>query len=77
MTTIQIAYEVPATTVAEIGALLAAAAERQQAWNGAKFRVVRGDYTCIEHVESYDGVSLFHEIMAIIRKDEEEDEFES
>ena len=66
MTTIQIAYEVPAATVAKVEAHLAETAMRDVNWNGANFKIERADFTCIPNDESADAVSLFHEINRII-----------
>ena len=67
MTTVQIAYEVPAATVAKIEAHLAETAIRDINWNGAEFMVERADFTCIPDDDSADAVSLLHEIYGIIR----------
>lgn len=67
MTTIQIAYEVPAATVAKIEAHLAEAALRDVSWNGAQFKIERDDFTCIPGDDSAEAVSLLHEINGIIR----------
>ena len=66
MTTVQIAYEVPAATVAKVEAHLSEVALRNIAWNGAKFRIERDDYTCIPEDDSADAVSLLREINDII-----------
>lgn len=67
MTTIQIAYEVPAATVAKIEAHLDETALRDINWNGAEFKIERDDFTCIPDDDSADAVSLLHEINNIIR----------
>lgn len=67
MTTIQIAYEVPAATVAKIETHLAETALRDINWNGVKFKIERDDFTCIANDDSADAVSLLHEINSIIR----------
>ena len=67
MTTVQIAYEVPAATVTEIEVLLAETALRDINWNGANFKIERADFTCIPNDDSADAVSLFKEINSIIR----------
>lgn len=66
MTTIQIAYEVPAATVAKIEAHLADVAMRDINWNGAGFEIERDDYTCIPDDDSADAVALLHDIFNII-----------
>lgn len=67
MTTVQIAYEVPAATVAKIEAHLAETAMSDVNWNGANFKIERADFTCIPEDDSADAVSLFKEINDIIR----------
>ena len=71
MTTIQIAHEVPDEKIANIRALLAETSLRDINWNGAKFRIVRGDFTCIPKDNSSDAVSLFYAIQGIISGDYE------
>lgn len=66
MTTVQIAYEVPASTVAKIEAHLAETAIRDINWNGALFKIERDDFTCIPDDDSAAAVSLLHEINNII-----------
>lgn len=66
MTTIQIAYEVPAATVANIEALLEETALYNFNCGGAVFKIERADYTCITDDDSIDAVSLFYEIQNII-----------
>lgn len=66
MTTINIAYEVPAATVAVIEAHLADTAMRNPNWNGAEFNIERDDFTSIDE-DGYDATALLYEIFAIIR----------
>lgn len=66
MTIVQIAYEVPAETVAKIEAHLAEVALKDINWNGADFKIERDDFTCIPDDESADAVSLLIEINRII-----------
>lgn len=66
MTTIQIAYEVPAATVAKIQAHLDHVAITDCNWGGVDFQIERDDYTCISDDDSAAAVSLLHEIFAII-----------
>jgi hypothetical protein len=66
MTTISIAYEVPAATVEAIRAMLNETAKRDVNWNGADFKVVRDDFTCIEGNESYEAAALLYKIQDII-----------
>ena len=66
MTTIQIAFEIPAATVSKIEAHLAETARRDINWNGANFQIERDDFTCIPEDESAKAVTLLHEIFNII-----------
>lgn len=66
MTTISIAYEVPAATVEAIRAMLDETALRDVNWNGADFKIVRDDFTCIEGNESHQAVALLNQIQDII-----------
>lgn len=66
MTTISIAYEVPAATVEAIRAMLDETALRDVNWNGADFKIVRDDFTCIEGDESYGAAALLNRINDII-----------
>lgn len=66
MTIVQIAYEVPAATVAKIEAHLAETALRDINWNGADFKIERDDFTCIVDDESASAVCLLGEIHDII-----------
>ncbi|MTH45405.1 hypothetical protein [Intestinirhabdus alba] len=66
MTTITIANEVPAQTVAKIQAVLDDTALRDASWNGVNFQIERGDFTCIENDESAEAVRLLHKINDII-----------
>lgn len=66
MTTIQIAYEVPAATVSKIEAHLAEVALHDINGNGAEFVIERDDYTCIPDSESADAISLLQQILRII-----------
>ena len=66
MTTIQIAYEVPAATVTEIEAMLSETALRDINWNGADFIIERDDFTCIPNDKSADAVILLYAINDII-----------
>lgn len=68
MTTVQIAYEVPAVTVAKIEAHLDALAARDINWNGATFEIERSEFTCIadDSVDEYEGTKLLQEIFRII-----------
>lgn len=65
MTVIQIAYEVPAETVAKIEAHLQHVAMTDPDWNGADFIVQRDECTCIPD-ESYDSATLLTSINDII-----------
>lgn len=67
MTTVQIAYEVPAATVEKIKEHLAEVAARDINWNGVEFKIERDDFTCIPDNDSAEAVSLLHEINDIIR----------
>jgi hypothetical protein len=71
MTTIQIAYEVPAETVAKIKSHLQHVAAHDANWNGAEFQIERGDYTCMPDDDSYDATALFYSIQRIIRGEDE------
>lgn len=66
MTTIQVAYEVPAATVAKIEAHLAQVALRDVNWNGAEFKIERDDFTCIPDNDSADAVRLLGDVQRII-----------
>lgn len=70
MTTIQIAYDVPAITVAKIQAHLEWVAARDPNWNGVKWEIERDDFTCIPDcsVDEYAGTTLLHEIFQIIER---------
>lgn len=71
MTTVQIAYDVPAGTVAKVQAHLEDVAARDVNWNGAAFEIERSEYTCIaEDVDEYHGTRLLHEIFRIIEGEE-------
>lgn len=67
MTTISIAYEETAEAVARVQALLDEVAMRDPNWNGADFKIVRDDFTCITDNESYDAVALLHRIIDALR----------
>ncbi len=69
MTTIQIAYDVPANAVARVEALLAEVATRDVNWNGADFRIERDDFTCILDNESANAVSLLNQINRAIAEE--------
>ena len=66
MTTIQIAYEVPADAFAKVEAHLEQVALRDVNWNGADFKIERDDFTCIADDESANAVALLGQIRAII-----------
>lgn len=70
MTTIHIAHEVPAATVARVESLLAQVAMRDVNWNGAEFRIERDDFTCIPDDESADAVALLNQIQQVIEGEE-------
>lgn len=71
MTTVQIAYDVPAETVAKVQAHLEEVAARDVDWNGAAFEIERSEYTCIaEDVDQYNGTRLLYAIFRIIEVDE-------
>lgn len=63
MTTIEIAYEVDATAVERVKALLDETARNNCNWNGTEFKIVRGDFTCIPDDESAEAVQLYNAIM--------------
>lgn len=65
MTIIQIAYDVPAKTVAKIEAHLQHVAMTDPDWNGADFVIERDESTCIPD-ESYDSATLLKSIFNII-----------
>ncbi|WP_437884629.1 hypothetical protein [Pseudomonas sp. LRF_L74] len=65
MTTISIAYEVPAATVEAIRVMLDEVARTDVNWNGADFKIVRDDFTSIEE-ESYDAAALLNKINDVI-----------
>ena len=65
MTIIQIAYDVPAETVAKIVAHLDHVAETDPDWNGAEFVIERDECTCIP-AETYDSATLLSSINDII-----------
>ena len=67
MTTVQIAYEVPASAVAKIKTLLSETAMRDVNWNGADFVIERDEFTCIPDSDSADAVALLGKINSIIR----------
>ena len=66
MTTVQIAYEVPAAVVAKIAAHLDDVALRDINWNGTEFQIERDDFTCIADDDSAEAASLLREINDII-----------
>lgn len=65
MTTVQIAYNVPAATVAKIEAHLNETAIQEPDWNGAVFKIERDDFTCMEE-DSIRAQILLGEINRII-----------
>lgn len=68
MTEIQISYDVPADKLEEIRKLLSDVAMRDPAWNGAKFDIVRDEFTCLPNDDTADGASLLKLINDIIDK---------
>lgn len=66
MTTITIANDVPAHTVAKIQEVLDETALRDVNWNGVNFQIERGDFTYIDNDESTDAVKILHKINDII-----------
>ena len=66
-TIVQIADEVPASVVAEIEAYLYEVASRDINWNGAIFKIDRGDFTCIPDDDTPEACSLYVGIDEIIR----------
>lgn len=66
MTTISIAYEVPAASVKAIRAMLDETARHDVNWNGADFKIVRDDFTCIDNDDSHEAAALLNQIQNII-----------
>lgn len=66
MTTVQIDYAVSPEALARVSTLLDEVALRDPNWNGADFRIVRGDATCFPDTDSADAVALLHRIFAVI-----------
>lgn len=66
MTTIQIAYDVPAATVDKINTFLEEILATDVNWNGAVFEIERSDFTCINECDEYNGTKLLHQIFNII-----------
>lgn len=66
MTTIQIAYAVPAVTLTKIEQYLDNTSLRDVNWNGAAFIIERADFTCIPDNTSLDAVQLLYQIQRII-----------
>lgn len=69
MTTIQLSYDTPAAAVARVEAMLNDVALRDPNWNGADFRVERGDYTCIVDDDSYQAAALLRSVFETIDGD--------
>ena len=65
MTTLSIAYNVSDETVATIKSHLDDVALRNSNWNGAKFQILRDDYTSISNDDA-ESIILLHEIFNII-----------
>jgi hypothetical protein len=70
MTTIHLAYDIPAVTVGKIQGMLDDVALRDPAWNGAKFQIERDEYTYIDS-SSLDAVSLYCSIIDVINGEDE------
>ena len=66
MTTIKIAHEVPAATVAKIAEYLDEVARRDINWNGARFKLSRGDFTCIPNDDRMQAIQVLNGINDII-----------
>jgi hypothetical protein len=71
MATVQIAYEVSPAALARVKALLADVAVHDCNWNGADFRIERGDFTCLPDDDSADAVGLLGKIQAAIGNESE------
>lgn len=69
MTTIQIAYEVSAATVAKIEQLIEHVALSDINWNGAAFKIERSEFTCIaDDVDQIAGTILLGQIFDLIEE---------
>ena len=66
MTTIQLAYEVSPAALARVKALLEEVALHDCNWNGADFRIVRDDFTCIEGADEINATALLNQIYRAI-----------
>lgn len=66
MTNISIAYQVPAATVERIKSHLDSVSRNDPNWNGANFKIVRDDFTCIPDDDSHNAASLLIQIQKII-----------
>ena len=67
MNTITLAYEVTEKQAAAVVAMLNSEALENCGWNGAKFEVVRDDFTCIDE-ESTEAVALLRKIYDTIEE---------
>lgn len=66
MTTISIAYDVPAAAVARVESLLAEVAATDPNWNGADFKIERDDFTCIDARDEIAGAALLSRVFNAI-----------
>lgn len=62
MTTVQISYDVNQETVDHIESMLERVAMYDPSWNGAEFKIERGESTCITDSDSYDAAGLLNQI---------------
>ncbi|MDR8087839.1 hypothetical protein KPB05_10235 [Burkholderia gladioli] len=73
MVIVQIAYEVPASKIDEIEALLQKIREGRDpwyGWNGVDFKIVRDDFTSVENAPEDLGAAVLYAVSGIIEGSE-------